>query len=385
MDAIYILIIARGYPTEKYLMNGIFEWDQAKALAALGHKVVYAAIDLRSIRRTRHWGYESFEHCGVQVRAINLPVGAVPKKILHGAGVLTLSRLYARICKEFGTPEVVHAHFLESAAIAAVLCRKKNLPLVITEHTSSMNVPKLPVSVCTFAQKTYAQADVRLAVSSVFCKNLEAATGFTFQVIENIVDTQAFRHEGRPTQEDTVFRFVAAGGLTQRKGYDLLLSSFAEVLKSYPMCALTVFGGGAEMSRLVQQAADLGISDQVRFMGLRSRDEIAEVYAQSDAFVLASRLETFGVVYIEAMASGLPVIATRCGGPEDFVTPESGLLIDVDDGAALTAAMKRMIANRAEYDSAKIAAYVRRRFSPECVAKHLTEIYQEAVAAHKGI
>ena len=124
------------------------------------------------------------------------------------------------------------------------------------------------------------------------------------------------------------------------------------------------------------------ISEKVRFRGLRNRMEIAREYRNSDAFVLPSRLETFGVVYIEAMAAGLPVIATRCGGPEDFVTPETGILIDVDDGAALTAAMKRMAADRAHYDSAKIAAYARQSFSPERVATHLTEIYQQAIALH---
>lgn len=378
-----ILIVARGYPSERYPMNGIFEWDQAKALAALGHKVVYAAVDLRSLRRRRHWGYESFQRDGVQVRAVNVPVGAVPKTVLQGAGRIALRRLYARLQKELGAPDVVHAHFLESAASAAVLCQYEQLPLVITEHTSSMNVPQLPAAVLACAKQTYAQADICLAVSSVFCRNLSAATGFPFQVVENIVDTGAFCQLPSSQRKDAEFRFVAAGGLSHRKGYDLLLSSFAEVVRENPQCTLTVFGGGEEANRLLQQAADLEISEKVRFRGLRNRMEIAREYRNSDAFVLPSRLETFGVVYIEAMAAGLPVIATRCGGPEDFVTPETGILIDVDDGAALTAAMKRMITVRSQYDSAKISSYAQQRFSPERVAAHLTEIYQQAIALHK--
>ncbi len=377
-----ILIVARGYPSERYPLNGIFEWDQAKALAALGHKVVYASVDLRSLRRRRHWGYESFQRDGVQVRAVNVPVGAVPKTVLQGAGRIALRRLYARLQKELGAPDVVHAHFLESAASAAVLCQYEQLPLVITEHTSSMNVPQLPAAVLACAKQTYAQADICLAVSSVFCRNLSTATGFPFQVVENIVDTGAFCQLPSSQRGDAEFRFVAAGGLSHRKGYDLLLSSFAEVVRENPQCTLTVFGGGEEANRLLQQAADLEISEKVRFRGLRNRMEIAREYRNSDAFVLPSRLETFGVVYIEAMAAGLPVIATRCGGPEDFVTPETGILIDVDDGAALTAAMKRMAADRAHYDSAKIAAYARQSFSPERVATHLTEIYQQAIALH---
>ena len=95
-----------------------------------------------------------------------------------------------------------------------------------------------------------------------------------------------------------------------------------------------------------------------------------------DAFVLASRRETFGVVYIEAMAAGLPVIATRCGGPEDFVTEENGILIPVDDAAALTDAMEHMMLHRREYDSASISADIRRKFAPETIAARLTDIYK---------
>ena len=71
----YIMIVARGYPSEKYKMNGIFEFDQAKALAQEGHKVVYAAVDVRSIRRWRKWGIEKKTIYGVELYAINIPGG----------------------------------------------------------------------------------------------------------------------------------------------------------------------------------------------------------------------------------------------------------------------------------------------------------------------
>ena len=92
--------------------------------------------------------------------------------------------------------------------------------------------------------------------------------------------------------------------------------------------------------------------------------------------MLASRSETFGVAYIEAMAAGLPVIATRCGGPEDFVTEENGILIPVDDESTLTSAMERMMLRREDYDSAAISADIRRKFAPETIAARLTELYE---------
>ncbi len=106
---------------------------------------------------------------------------------------------------------------------------------------------------------------------------------------------------------------------------------------------------------------------------------MAELYREADAFVLASRAETFGVVYIEAMAAGLPVIATDCGGPADFIRADNGLLIPVGDEKALADAMERMIRTRDSYDSAAIARGVRDRFSPAAVAGELEAVYRQIV------
>ncbi len=76
----YILIVAESYPTSEYKLNGIFEFDQALALAKTGHKVVYAAVDLRSVRRWRKWGFQSLKNGEVFVEIINLPWGRFPRK-----------------------------------------------------------------------------------------------------------------------------------------------------------------------------------------------------------------------------------------------------------------------------------------------------------------
>ena len=106
---------------------------------------------------------------------------------------------------------------------------------------------------------------------------------------------------------------------------------------------------------------------------------MADVYRETDAFVLASRSETFGVAYIEAMATGLPVVATRCGGPEEFVNEENGILAPPEDPEALAEAMKQMIHTRDRYDGAAISAFVRDRYSPRAVAEQITKVYEEIV------
>ncbi|NLE93381.1 MAG: glycosyltransferase family 4 protein, partial [Chloroflexi bacterium] len=105
------------------------------------------------------------------------------------------------------------------------------------------------------------------------------------------------------------------------------------------------------------------------------REEIAARMQESAVFVLASRAETFGVVYIEAMASGLPVIATKCGGPEGFVNTENGVLIEIDDLKGLIYAMQHMITKQHLYNREEISRAAQVRFSTNAVANLLMSIY----------
>ena len=125
--------------------------------------------------------------------------------------------------------------------------------------------------------------------------------------------------------------------------------------------------------RLVRE---LGLENAVNYYGLKTRREIAEIYEKYDCFVMPSSKETFGVVYIEAMASGLPVIATKCGGPEDFINKENGILVDPDCVDQLATAMCHVYKNRKEYDSVRIRQYVNENFSGHAIAKRLIKEYK---------
>ena len=107
----YILIIARGYPTSKYLLNGVFEFDQAKALQKAGCNIVYASIDLKSIRRIRRWGIKDFEKEGVTVAEISWPVGGAGEAIFDYVGKRAVTKLYKHVVKRYGRPALVHVHF----------------------------------------------------------------------------------------------------------------------------------------------------------------------------------------------------------------------------------------------------------------------------------
>lgn len=375
-----VLIIARGYPTEKYKMNGIFEFDQAKALVEAGIEVVYAAVDVRSIRRWRKWGYESFEQDGVQVEAINIPGGRIPKTILRKMRMHGLKNLYNRIEKKYGKSDVIHSHFLNYGNIATKVLAKQNIPILPTEHLSAMNNKVLEPSLITLGSETYPKVDKLITVSEALANNIERKFGVKATVIPNMVDTESFNYINRKNDD---YVFVSTGGLIPRKNMDMIVDSFNIAFKDKKKVKLYIFGEGAERSKLEQMIAEYQLTEQIFLMGLRDRKEIAKRMHESDCFVLASKLETFGVAYIEALAAGLPVIATNCGGPEEFVHKDNGILIEVDDAEALTNSMLKMYRESNKFDRKKISKEMVDKFSPETIAKRLTEIYRDVLKDRK--
>lgn len=377
----YIMIISRGYPTEKYKMNGIFEFDQAKALAKAGHKVVFAAVDVRSIRRWRKWGIEKKEIEGVKIYAINIPIGKVPKGIPEDIrrkfSIWGLDKLYKIILKEQGRPDIMHAHFAGIGYTASKLKKKVNIPLVITEHYSSIMKPVIDRRLFLNARQAYEKADALITVSPKLKAVIRNRFNKDAICIPNVVDTRLFTYA--PNNNSSIFRFVSTGNLKPVKRMDLTIEAFTKAFKNDKDVTLTIFGEGPERNKLETIIRNNEIGEKVKLMGLQSRKNISEYLRKSDCFVLASQAETFGVVYIEALASGVPVIATKCGGPESFVNEENGVFVPVDDLESLTNAMKTMHKNINIYNRKAIANKTKELFSPEAIAGKLEKVYENVL------
>ena len=120
----------------------------------------------------------------------------------------------------------------------------------------------------------------------------------------------------------------------------------------------------------------LDIQKQVNFLGRISQERVREEMMKSDCFVLSSNFETFGVVLIEALACGLPLIATKCGGPEDIVNEQNGILIDVENQLQLEDAMITMYKNAHNYDKEKLRNYAKEKFGEKTFIENVIKYYK---------
>ena len=365
----------RGVPSEGSPLLGIFELDQARALAGAGAEVVYAALDVRSLRRWRRWGIVHSVVDGVPVVVLNAPLGRLPRALNRVLMARLWNVLLSAVVERHGDPDVVHGHFLPwtSSLAGARVVRSGAVPLVVTEHWSQVR-PGMPAQVRALGRAVYPRAAAVLAVSQPLADTISRQFGVEARVVPNIIDVATF---GGLTQAGRAsgVRLVATGNLIPRKNFDGLLRAFAGGASADAQ--LTVIGEGPERGELESLAASLGVADRVRFTGRLSRSQMADEYSAATGFALASHAETFGVVWAEALAAGLPVLATRCGGPEDFVGPDNGVLVE-DDPDAITAGMVELCAgiDARRWDGAEMSASVHARFSAPAVAEQLLDVYR---------
>lgn len=162
-------------------------------------------------------------------------------------------------------------------------------------------------------------------------------------VAMNGVDTDFFQPNpnGRPSGPPVL---LSVARLVPDKDHDTLLKAFARLSPHHPGAQLRLVGNGPRRQVLEQRVQNLGLAEQVEF--LPPAHDLRPLYHQADLFVLSSRAEALPNVILEAMAAGLPVVATRVGGVPEAVVPETtGLLVDPGDDAGLAAALGRLLAD----------------------------------------
>lgn len=377
-----VFLIARGYPTKQDPTWGCFEKDQAEALSRLGHQVTILSVDTRFRFYWRKLGVQCDVHNNIATYNIFLLPYALlfflPKRIKDLFYAWQLELLYKRAVQQYGKPDAIYSHYLSNTIKAIPLKKKYHIPIVAMEHWSQMAYPKIPNNTISTAKYVYSSIDQLITVSSALKNNIFQQIGCDSIVIPNMVGKE-FHYLPSNLKKKESIQLITTGRLIPEKHFDMLIQAIANI--STPKLQLYIIGNGSEKQKLQKLVEKLQVKDQIQLLGHKSKQEIVTLLQQSDIFVLPSQSETFGVAYIEALACGLPIIATDCGGPRDIVTQKNGLLIPVNDQQALEQAIVQMTHNFNLYDKQSIAQDCQKRFAADNIAKHIAQILEQTIKA----
>jgi glycosyltransferase involved in cell wall biosynthesis len=201
-------------------------------------------------------------------------------------------------------------------------------------------------------------------------------------LIPNGLDVDAFTPRLLPNR---LRRIITVANLRKEKAHEILFNAATRIHGEYPDAEFWIVGGGARYDELTALARRLGIAERTRFFG--HRDDVPALLAESDIFVLPSRSEAFPSGLIEAMASGLPVIATSAGGNVELVQHrQNGLLVPPDDAGAIAASIRELIESPGEAAALGRAARdsVVGRFSFDRMVTAFENLYRSELGGAQG-
>ena len=378
----HIMFIPSWYSNVRNKVHGSFFKEQALELQKAGVKVTVAYNEVwpltmlgkiheeKGLKYNVEDGLKTYRYKNYNY----IPKNPLMFKVFNKR----MEKLYKEIVKKEGAIDIIHAQSsLWGGISAAYIAEKYNIPLVITEHSSVERGPYVKKSYIPFICDSYKKAQKVITVGNGLKNEIESLSGrHDIEVIGNLVDLSKFTIKKRIKNEKFIFFSLAF--LEGEKGFDTLIKSFAKKFKGKE-AVLYIGGDGSQRSWLEALTVENGVKDQIIFLGALSRDDVAKWMNKCDCFVLPSRYETFGVVYIEALASGRPVIGALNGGAEDIINNLNGYLIPIDDIDILAEKMIEVYDNIESYDEEEISSDCLKRFSPKVIVNKIISVYKEVL------
>jgi len=367
-----ILIIPSWYPTVSQSLAGSFFREQALLVEGYQVFVLYGVKKKFGLSAWKRRGSvprdtlltppagESFGYFQIKKRSFHKAFSLV-ERLVDQVNLLLLKRAFRKRCKtvmESGfTPDLIHAQCTYWGGVAAnYLGKEFNIPTVITEHQLFLLQLYRPFEQLQI-KRALSQANKLLVVSEhqkrtilindIHCRPV---------VVGNLIDEEMFRPAER--EESGVFKILYVSYQNWLKDNDTFFQAIKSMVeKGFLDIEVLVIGGdpwqaiGAlENNPLFKIASRFQVEQRCRFTGNVARDEMARLYQEADLFVSTSVAETFGVSACEALCCGLPVVATRNGGMDDFLNNENSIQVDIQDFEAVADAVIKIKNKEVRFD-----------------------------------
>lgn len=389
LKKIRLLALPSWYPPD----GGYFFKEHSEALLRTGCDVdvlVNRMVGIRKIFRVKRGEWGKFvvrQENGLRVvRSVYCKIPGNEKLNIKRWANDT-RRLFGKYQTKFGRPDIILAHSVTWAGLAAAKIKcEYDIPYLITEQRSffvwSSDAAKSlirPYYLPSF-REAFIKCEKLILVSESMktgILNILPGAEDKIEVIPNMINGDFFGFS-KKSRGFEPFIFITAARLAEVKGLDILISAFSALSRmTERKVLLRILGKGELRKKLEEQARSVGLHDRVIFTGRISRDRMVEEMQKANCFVLASRYEAFGIVLIEAMATGLPVVATRSGGPGYIVDGSSGYLVEPDNVEELAKAMLKMMSGYDQFHQEKIRERTLQKYGSKIISKRYMEIFKE--------
>ena len=379
MGRLKVLFLTNWYPAKEAPVKAVWVREQAKAVRLYDEvRVLHCVgpdLNLKRRWRTEQETNEKLSE-GIPTYRVWYRPSPIPKTS-YFLYFWSICRTFRQIVNEGFRPDIIHVHIYDAGGPAVLLGKLYRIPVVVTEQFSSFPRGLLGPLDVVKAWLAFRWAKRVLPVSAALQKAIEDyGIHAHFQVIPNVADTTVFFPPSHLRRDINPKRILFVGQLVPVRGVPYLLQALALLGQKREDWRLDLVGDGEARTEYERLALDLQLGDKVTFHGLKTKQEVADLMRRADLLVLSSLCETFSAPAIEALATGIPVLATRCGGPEEFISQEVGLLVSPGDADSLCQGLDRMLDNLHLYSCKQIAQYARDRFSPQFVGAELHAVYQ---------
>ena len=374
-----VLFLPTWYPTEENPVACVFIKEHAKAVSLYNDVIVlYSEEAGEGVKGLSETISDEIED-GIRTVRIKHKKSPLPKTSFF-IYIWSIFAAFRRLLKEGWRPDVIHAHIYLAGIPAVVLGKIYKIPVVVSEHWSAFPrhaLRKFDVLKARFAMN---KARIILPVSQNLKEAIESyGIRNRFRVVPNVVNTEIFYPSLNKNKSDKK-KILLVALLSPIKGIPYLLQALAQLKERRQDFTLDIVGDGPNRQEYEKLTEKLELDEMVKFHGLKTKEDVAEFMRRCDFFVQPSLFETFGVIYIEAMACGKPIVATQLPVLQEKISKDRGILVPPENSNALAEAIDYMLDHYQEYFSEKIAQDVKDKFSYETVGKELDEIYRQMIS-----
>lgn len=382
-----ICVLTTSFPRYPGDKSGVFLLDVLEALSFLCRSITVVAPDdilFRTYRKPKELTVEKFSYFfprNLQLLAYGGGLEVNIRKSWFAKLQLipfSISFLITAV-KEARKADIIHAHWTFAGLIAVLIKKVLHKKVIITVHGSDLAIAKkgLLNKITKFILN---EADILTAVSQSLAKEVSNQLKIekNVLVIPNGI-SEDFLNVRRRSTHGKLNRIVFIGRLHRSKGIDTLLKALNILNKRMPEVGLVVVGGGDNEGDLRKLAKELDVDDKTSFIGEVGRSKIPVLLEKSDVLILPSRREGFGVVLIEAMASGLPVIGSDTGGISEIIRDGyNGFKFPVSDHKRLASLIYKLLNDKALYKkmSKNSKRFVMENYSLKNIARKYFNAYK---------